>query len=79
MRLRFMAMPCSSVRYAASRSKVQEATGSPRSCGLVRLMAITALTASGVYVGVRPGRGRSSRPAMPCSLTRLSQRRTVCS
>lgn len=79
MRLRFMAMPRSSFRYASSRSKVQEAKGSPRSRGLVRLLAITSLTCSGVYVGARPGRGRSSRPATPCSLNRVSQQRTVCS
>jgi len=78
MRRRFMALPRSSFRDAASRSTVQEATGSPRACGLVRRMAITALTSSGVSVGVRPGRGRSSRPALPCSVNRVSQQRTVC-
>lgn len=37
--LRCMAMPFSAFRYAAGRCKVQAAKGSPRSGGLVRLMA----------------------------------------
>src|SRR5215212_2418369 len=50
MRLRFMAMPLSSLRYAANRSSVQLANGSPSVWGSVRLAAMSSPTSSVVYV-----------------------------
>src|SRR5829696_4793460 len=77
MRLRFIAMPRSSLRCTASRSNVQLPKGSPDSCGLVRLAATTSPTCSGVYVTGRPERGASASPATPPVLKRSSQRRTT--
>jgi hypothetical protein len=48
MRLRLMAMASCSFRYAASRSRVQDAKGRPKALGSVRAVAITAALCSGV-------------------------------
>ena len=48
MRLRLMGTPLLSLRYAASRSSVQQAKGWPNSCGSLSAAAMTAPTCSGV-------------------------------
>src|SRR3954467_12695515 len=76
IRLRRMAMP-RPARWATSRSRVQEANGSPRSPGRVSAVAMTALFSSALKVGGRPARPSSSSPSGPRALKRLSQWRTV--
>ena len=77
MRLRFMAMPFASARYAASRSSAQLANGSPKSWGSVRLAAPSSPTWSGPYGVGRPSRRRSRSPSSPPSLKRVIHSRTV--
>jgi hypothetical protein len=48
MRLRLIAIPSRSFRYAASRSRVRDAKGRSSAPGSVRAVAITAATCSGV-------------------------------
>ncbi len=48
MRLRLIAIPLYSLRYAASRSSVQDANGGSSARGSVRAVAITVATCSGV-------------------------------
>ena len=48
MRLRRMAMPLCSLRYAWRRSNVQQPNGSPRSPGLVSAAAMTSARWSAV-------------------------------
>ena len=77
MRLRLMPIPFTSLRYAASRSNVQQAKGSPKLCGLLRAVAITVPTCSGVYVAGRPLRPLSCNSTVPPELKRLSHSRTI--
>src|SRR5690606_2816725 len=62
IRLRFIPMPLTSLRYVSSRSSVQLAKGRFSICGSVSDKATTSLTSSEVYVGGRPARGSSFRP-----------------
>ncbi len=77
IRERLIGRPLTSWREAASRSSVQLATGSPRSWGLVRRVAMTSLTGAGGQVAGRPDRAFSSSPARPERLKPLRQLRTV--
>jgi hypothetical protein len=56
IRLRLMASPRFSFKYAPNRSKVQLANGKSKVSGAVKAVAITTLTSSVVYVGGRPER-----------------------
>jgi hypothetical protein len=47
MRLRLIAMPLCSLRYASRRSSVQQPKSSPRSLGSLNAVAITTATCSG--------------------------------
>src|SRR5215475_7644726 len=78
-RLRLMAMPFASLRYASSRSNVQQPKGKSKRCGAVSAVAMTWLTASILYVAGRPHRAASSSPANPHALNRLTHTRTVFS
>src|SRR5262249_3458791 len=79
MRERLMAKALCSLRYACNRDSVHLAKGRPSFCGSVKAAAMTSATWPEVYVGGRPLRGKSLRPASPLSLKRLSQVRTVFS
>ncbi len=61
-----------SLNARCSRSSVHNSNGYSSDRGFCRAKLINALRTSWLWVGLRPGRGRSSNPASPCSLNRLT-------
>src|SRR5260221_10280660 len=73
-RLRFMAIPWCSARYATKRSSVHALYAWPSVCGSVSAVAMIVLTCSRGEVGGRPRRGWSASPASPCCSERCSHK-----